>query len=121
MSAYNESFPITKINIRHKNRKSWLTDGLKKSIKVKNNLYVKQLKTGDNEHIEKYKKYRNRLNHLLRIAEKTHITQLLEKYKYDMKKTWMVMKDIVNKNNKLPNCSVFKQNDKIITDKKRNL
>jgi hypothetical protein len=118
LSAYNESFPMTKINIRYKNRKSWLTDGLKKSIKVKNNLYLKQLKSGDNRHIDKYKKYRNRLNHLLRIAEKSHITQLLEKYKFDMKKTWRVMKDIVNKNNKPPNCSVFKQNDKLITDKK---
>jgi hypothetical protein len=106
-----------KINIRYKNRKPWLSDGLKKSIKIKNNLYVKQLKNGGIEHKERYKQYRNKLNHLLRMAEKRHITQLLEKYRFNMKKTWSVMKDIINKNNKPPDCTVFKQNDKLVTDK----
>ena len=117
LAAYNKAFPISKINIRYKNRKPWLSEGLKKSIKMKNNLYVKQLKYAGNEHKEKYKLYRNKLNHLLRMAEKRHITQLLEKYKSNMKKTWIIMKDIINKNNKPTDCKVFKQNNKLITDK----
>jgi Txe/YoeB family toxin of Txe-Axe toxin-antitoxin module len=117
LTIFNTAFPVSKINIRYKNRKPWLTEGLKKSIKIKNNLYVKQLKYGSIEFKEKYKKFRNKLNHLLRIAEKKHISDLLEKYKFNMKKTWGVMKDVINKNNKPTNCTVFKQNDKLINDK----
>ena len=118
LSAYNKAFPISKINIQYKNRKPWLSEGLKKSIKVKNSLFVTQIKNGSIEDKNKYSQYRNKLNHLLRIAEKQHITTLLEKYKLNMKKTWTIMKDIINKNDRPPECTLFKQNDKIISDKK---
>ena len=41
---YEECFPRVKIKIGYRNRKPWLTSGLKKSIKVKNKLYVKSIK-----------------------------------------------------------------------------
>ena len=46
----------------------------------------------------KYKTYRNRLNHILKKAEKQHYTDLLEANKNNIKKTWQIMKDVVNKN-----------------------
>jgi exonuclease III len=68
--CYNKSFPLTRLKVNYKNRKPWLTEGLKKCIKRKNNLYAKQLKYKNTENVERYRKYRNKLNHLLRIEEK---------------------------------------------------
>ncbi len=38
---YNEYFPLRKIKLSYNNRISWLTDGMKQSIKCKNALYKK--------------------------------------------------------------------------------
>ena len=52
---FNQHFPKRKIKIKYNNRKPWLTDGLKKSIRIKNKLYmtsveidqiIKELKNG---------------------------------------------------------------------------
>ena len=45
-----------------------------------------------------YKYYRNKLNHILKIAEKKHYTDLLNNNKSNSKKTWKIMKGIINKN-----------------------
>ena len=61
-SAYNRSFPLKKVLIR-KSRigKTWLTKGLMRSIRKKNNLY-KHFLNDPNQHMEfKYKQYRNKL------------------------------------------------------------
>ncbi len=41
---YNEYFPPWKIKLAYNNRISWLTDGMKQSIKCKNALYKKMHK-----------------------------------------------------------------------------
>ncbi len=38
---YNEYFPLRKIKLAYNNRISWLTDGMKQLIKLKNALYKK--------------------------------------------------------------------------------
>ena len=62
--------------IRYHNKKSWLSEGLKVSIKHKNKLYHKNLKckTAYNEIM--YKTYRNKLKHILAKAEKKIIMQI---------------------------------------------
>ena len=71
--------------MKYNNRKPGLTQGLKDSIKVKNKLYKKclKVKTVANETI--YKTYRNKLNHLLKIAEKQHYSELLINCQNDVK------------------------------------
>ena len=39
-TIYDNSFPMKKIKIKYKNKLPWLSDGLKTSIKKKNNLYA---------------------------------------------------------------------------------
>ena len=39
--CYNESFPLRISRSTYNNRKTWLTAGLKQSIKLKNKLYFK--------------------------------------------------------------------------------
>ena len=83
----NKCFPIRKINKRYFNNKPWLTPALKESIKTKNKLYINRHKRIDhNEKCEKYKAYRNKLNHLLRSAERKHYQDLLNEHRCNIKK-----------------------------------
>ena len=46
----------------------------------------------------KYKKYKNKLNKLIRITEKEYYTSKFEFYTCSIKKTWQVIKNILSKN-----------------------
>ena len=49
-------------------------------------VYVKSIKQRRNEDLQKeYVKYRNKHNHLLRIAERKHYNDLLDEHKNDIK------------------------------------
>ncbi len=76
IKIYNQCFTIRTITIIHNNRIPWLTQGLQISIKNKNKLYYAFYKNTTQLNEKKYKRFRNKLNHLLRIAEKQHIQEL---------------------------------------------
>ena len=63
---YEESFPLTRVKIRYRNRLPWLSNGLKASIKYKNKLYLISLKHPTLYNISKYKQYKNKLIFLLK-------------------------------------------------------
>ena len=50
--------------------KPWITPGIQVSIHTKNKYYEKYLKTKSIYYHSKFKFYRNRINHLLRISKK---------------------------------------------------
>jgi hypothetical protein len=47
-----------------------MTHGISKSVTEKNKLYRKYLKTPNRKNEETYKKYKNKLNHLVKLAKK---------------------------------------------------
>ena len=65
-----------------------------------------------------YKTYRNKLKHVFAKAEKNHYANLVEANNSNMKKTWGILKDIINKNKTNKVQSQFKLNDGIITANK---
>ena len=97
ITMYNDCFPVKNIKLAYKNRKPWLTEGLRKSIKNKNKLYRLKMKSNSEEATTKYNVYRNKLHSILRTAERELFDQLLCNYKNNLKKTWMVIKDLINK------------------------
>ena len=117
INIYNSCFPIKTIKIGYKTRKPWLSEGLKKSIKIKNKMYHKQRKSGNKQHECLYKQYRNRLNGLLFIAEKEHYEKLLDDYKNNLKKSWNVLKEVINKKKTKHSCSRFLIKDAVNTNK----
>ena len=57
---YGVNFPLTEIEIKPKNLKTpWFSNGLKKSFKTKQRLYINFLKNKSAESEEKYKNYEN--------------------------------------------------------------
>ena len=102
---YDSCFPCKCIKVDHyKNRKPWLTSGLKNAIKKKNQLYILMLKKPSLTNSQIYKQYRNSLHRLLKKAEKNHYSTLIEQNKGNLCKMWKLLKQVINKN-KVSNCN----------------
>ena len=63
-----------------------------------------------------YKRYRNKLNHLLRTAERKYYKDLILEHKSNLKKSWQILKMIINKRKSKPLCKEFKCNGETIKD-----
>ena len=116
-AIYNTCFPVKTYKAGYKTRKPWLSDGLKCSIKTKNKMYRASLRTKNPELEVQYKKYRNNLNKLLYLAEKTHYDDLIATNKNNMKKSWQILKEIINKKKISSQSSRFLVNNRIITNR----
>ena len=112
-------FPYRKLNEPYYNNKPWLTNALKESIKTKNKLFVARNKGNNSEERTAcYKAYRNRLHHLLRTAERQYYQDLIMQHKDNIKKSWQVIKSIINKRKYCPVNLKFKYNGDVISDRK---
>ena len=118
LKLYNKHFPMQKIKLKYNSRKPWLTQGLKDSIRVKNKLYGDYMKINSVAREMKYKTYRNKLNHVLRHAERKHYSDLLDDNKNNVKRTWQILKSIVNKNKATKIQDKFKLSDDTLTTRK---
>ena len=68
---------LMRIKLNFRNRKPWLSIGLKTAIKRKNKLYVQSIKLPKMYNIFKYKEYKKVLSKLLKQSEREYImTQL---------------------------------------------
>ena len=110
MSLFNECFPKIRIKNGYKNRKPWLTEDLKLSIKKKNKLFKVSEKIPTLSRINEYKTYKMNLNKKLKQAEKNNFQELFEKHKNNLPKSWQIIKQLINGNSKRLPQSVFKHN-----------
>ena len=117
-SIYNEAFPVMKTKRKYRNRLPWLTAGLKESIKRKNKLYRISLKHRTSYNITLYREYRNKLNTLLKMEEKNYYQSLILANKNNLKKTWGIIKQVINKSKYSKLSSEFSHNGSILNDKK---
>ena len=63
-----------------------------------------------------YRVYKNKLQRLLKAAEKMYYQDLLVKYKENLKKSWSIIKGIIKKNKRRESQTKFKHNDGTITE-----
>ena len=96
--VYEKCFPYAQPKSVYKDRKPWLTLSLKKSIKTKNKLYTRYLHLKTIESKSNYTQYRNRLKSVMKAAEKQHYSLLMTVHKNNLKKSWKVIKEVINKN-----------------------
>ena len=115
----NLCFPIKKCKKLYHNKKPWLTSAFKQSIKTENKLYISRNKVDDTEKkVAFYKNYRNKLNHLLRSAERKYYHDLLIQHKSNMKKCWNVIKIVINTRKHRQFCTKFFSNGETLEDGK---
>lgn len=92
---YNSCFPLRKVKTAKSIlQKPWLSKGLLKSIKKKNKLYKKFLNVPNLQNDFCYKNYKNKLNHLLRVAKRLHYQDRLDSAKSNMKSTWSILNEV---------------------------
>ena len=65
-----------------------------------------------------YTTHRNKVNRLKEEAERQHIASLLEANKTNLRKTWSILKSIINRKRDKRVQTRFKIANKIVTDKK---
>jgi hypothetical protein len=99
-TEYNRAFPLKRQKLGYINKHPWVTEGLKMSIKRKHKLHPKCLKHPSPGNIAEYKKFKNKLTHVMRVMERNYIQKELCDCKKDMRKSWRIIKEIVNKNAK---------------------
>ena len=115
--SFDECFPVRTIKFGYKNRKSWLSEGVKKAIIHKNKLYFRFRKTPTPEYQKIYKAYKNKLNSLIRRLDIQYYKNLIEMNKNNIRKSWQVIKEIINKNKTSNQQTAFKVNDRLTEDK----
>ena len=113
---FNTAIPKAIIRTKYKNRKPWLSEGLKKSIQHKNKLYKLSRKYQIVDTIRYYKSFKCNLKLLFKQAEKNYFQELFEQYSGNMQRTWGVIKRIINKSPSNFIRSLIKSNDRMITD-----
>ena len=75
--------------------------------------------TGSIEHESVYKQYRNNLNKLLTAAERSHYGTLFNESKDNLKKSWRILKQVINKKKDTSSFSKFLVNQETATDKNK--
>ena len=116
---YEVCFPLKVIKGKQMNKfySPWLSRGLLKSINKKNRLYKKLVQSPTTSCELKYKAYKNKLNHLIRIAKHTYYDSKLEEAKNDLRTTWKLLNEVINKRKNNPSLpSSFQSDGKTITD-----
>ena len=75
--------------------KPWITLSIRKSIFVKNKLYKKFLKSKLPYYHLKFKYYRNRLSHLIKVSKKQYYNDYFHANRSNPKKIWTGIKRII--------------------------
>ena len=118
---YNECIPI--VNKKHKitslNKKPWITPALITSAKQKNNLYsiwMKTKKTKSEADLNKYKLSENKFIKIMKLSKKQYYSDCFQKLEGDIKGTWHLLKNIMNKNHNPDSINEILVNGVKITD-----
>ena len=97
-NLHNECFPLVRIKINQKrDSKPWINKTILNSVKKKNTLYRQYLKTKSTSLLAKYKAYKNKLQEVIRKAEKQYYSNKIEESKGNLSRTWKILKSMINK------------------------
>lgn len=80
----------------------WMTQGLLRSIRKKNRLYKKLINSPSLSRESRYKTYKNKLTHLIRNAKRSYYDSKFESAKSDLKQTWKLLNEVINKRTNKP-------------------
>ena len=110
---YNDCFVALKKATRKQRRfkKPWLTKALLKSIKTENKLYKKYLQVPTVDNCSLYKRYKNKLNHTLRLAKCRYYEKKLEDAKSNTHATWKILNEVFNRKKPRPQLNTIFKSD----------
>lgn len=116
---YEKCFPYVKVSKSKFKDKPWVTLGLKKSIKHKNLLYRKNVRSPSEHNFKKYNDYKNLLSTCIKDAEINHFKNIFENKKESSTNFWKSLgKSLQNRksNNKNTLNKIILNNKTLDTD-----
>ena len=97
ISLRDQWFPKNEIKRKYSNRKQWLSDVLRNSVRNKNKLYHKYINIPTIRNETSYKLFRNKWNQVSKIDEKKYYREFIISHKDNTRKSWSIIKDMINK------------------------
>ena len=97
----------------------WITKGILTSAGQKNRLYKKFMKSHHPIHEAQYKTYKNKLNHIIRLAKHSYFDKKFLNAKNDLKETWKLIYEVINNRKRkpsLPSSFILHPDSRVITD-----
>jgi hypothetical protein len=124
--ALERNMPTRYVKLhKHKHKKSqWITFGILRSIKFRDSMYKRLKNTPPSEPLYDTLKvnlrtYNTILRKSIRMAKANYYHSCFEKYKNDIKSTWMTIKEVINRTNKTKKFpESFKINNENVSDNK---
>ncbi len=117
--VFDTAFPVRVFepNKNYVKREPWMTAGLLTSLHTKQTLLNLKLQTPTEENISRYKTYLNLYTMLKRNMKVQYYHAEIEKNKFDIKKTWKTLKNVIGKQNDKSNFPhSFRVGDATLTD-----
>ena len=123
-AAREKHMPRKRVKYKKKLHKKskWITNGILRSINKKDKLYKTLIQTDlDNTVLydrlkTEFKDYRASLRKIIRKAKRDYYTHIFNRYKNDIKKTWSLINETLNRNLKKQSTHEFLINDEMIND-----
>ena len=112
----DQYFPRVRQSRKKAKDKDWITDGIKRSIKERHTLFNLQLTNGTTENREKYRKYRNMLNKIIRDTQQEYYKNLINQHSSNCIGLWKTLGSIISKKNKQTKINKLKIENKITND-----
>ena len=112
----NLYFPKVRQSRKKAKDKDWITDGIKRAIKHKNTLFQIQLTNGTPFNIDKWKKYRNMLNKIIKNTQQEYYKNLIKQYSNNCIGLWKTLGSIISKKNRETKINKLKIDGKVIND-----
>ena len=91
----------------------WITDGIRRSISLKNKLHKNWIKYPSLANYQHYSSYRKQLKSTINKAKRTYYDNLLKSYYSDLQKTWKVLKDLTGLSKNCKKKSIQPSNIKV--------
>ena len=114
---YDKNVPLVQSK-QHKNkiRNPWITLGILLSIKKRNKLYKSYISNPSEQKCNKYKRYRNNLNSVIRTSKQMYYSKELENAEGNLNATWNTINKMLNKSKPRNNLDNLKIDNKEITN-----
>ncbi|XP_028408826.1 uncharacterized protein LOC114531415 [Dendronephthya gigantea] len=99
LGLYEVNFPLKRkqnSGTIDRNKSPWITNSILKSVRNQNKLYKSFLKIPNEKNKQTYISYKNKLNHIIRLAKQTYYEKLI-KHKQNSKMIWKTLNELLNK------------------------
>ena len=96
INLFNQSFPLVRKSRKRAKDKKWITSGIRISIRHKDRLYKKKIRSPTIHNKTEYNRYKNILDSTIKEAEEIYYRNLFNDTKSASNKLWKTLGDIIN-------------------------